>query len=517
MNGKERVGSQLIIVVSSIALLAGSASGQEKIWKTFGDHADQEFGLTVGSVGDLTGDGIPDVLIGQPVDPGNASSSGMVRVLSGVDGSTVYSILGVNQHDWLGSGVAGLSDIDGDGACDFIIGAPGVDTLLTDQGAVYAYSGRTGVVIYAAYGAMADGLGGAIAALGDIDGDGVGDFVAGSGANYAKVFSGANGSPIWTLIDPKTPVFFGYTVGGGGDVDADGVPDIVVGDYFSSAGVRNGGAVWVFSGNSGSLLHEFDSSVKDAKFGKSVSIPGDVNADGFADVLVGAPFDSHIVSDGGYAAVFSGHDGSLLLEFNADSLGNITLLGNCVGGAGDANDDGFADLLVSCTNSAAVFLYSGKDGGLLYHFQDESNLGANAFGTSFAAAGDLDSDGHVDFVINATFEDNGLTQDTGSVSAWRGRDFFVDTTPRVAVANQAVVATIGQAIAGNPYALFLRDINGTPMFTLLGVSVLDMTGRAFLAGTIPFGLGANSLQLQAFTLDANNKLVESGIETFYTQ
>jgi len=49
------------------------------------------------------------------------------------------------------------------------------------------------------------------------------------------------------------------------------------------------------------------------------------------------------------------------------------------------------------------------------------------------------------------------------------------------------------------------------------VSVLDTTGRAFLAGTIPFGLGANSLQLQAFTLDANNKLVESGIETFYTQ
>jgi hypothetical protein len=161
------------------------------IWKTFGDHANQGLGWNVTSVGDLTGDGIPDILVGQPFDFMN--SNGMVRVLSGADGSTVYSILGANSGDEL-SGGADLGDVDGDGIPDFVIGAEGFDNAATDQGVVTLCSGKAGSPIYAIYGSASDFLGRGVVALGDLDGDGVSDFVASSGGDYALVVSGAAGS-----------------------------------------------------------------------------------------------------------------------------------------------------------------------------------------------------------------------------------------------------------------------------------------------------------------------------------
>jgi hypothetical protein len=483
------------------------------LWKTFGDHAVQHLGFAVAGVGDLTGDGIPDILVGQPFD--GANSNGMARVLSGQDGSTVYSIYGAKVDGFLGIGIASLGDVDGDGTPDFAVGAPGVDGTFSNQGEMTVYSGATGTSLYTVSGTGTDGFGAPIAATGDLDGDGVCDFVVGAEAQYALVLSGADGATIWKLTDPKTPISFGTRVGGGGDIDGDGIPDIVVSDYYSSAGVKNGGAVWAFSGSTGAVLYEFDSTVKDANLGYSVTIPGDVNADGFADILIGAPFDSHIVTGGGSATVYSGKDGSVLLSYNATAGGPGLGIGWGVSGAGDTNNDGFADFLVGAGNFEA-FLYSGRDGGLLYHFQDVSP-GAAGFTSAMALVGDIDSDGRDDFVFTAPGEDHGSILGTGSVSAWRGHDFFVDTTPRIAYFNSTVTATIGQGISGNPYALFLLGMNGTPTFTLLGLGALDVTGRAILGYTIASPPGTNILELQAFTLDANNHLLASGVETFYTQ
>jgi len=223
------------------------------------------------------------------------------------------------------------------------------------------------------------------------------------------------------------------------------------------------------------------------------------------------------VADGGYAAVYSGKDGSLLLSFNADYALSPQWIGSRVTGAGDTNNDGFTDFMLNNQYKSSAFLYSGRDGGLLYHFQDPVSLFPGGFGYNFALTGDLDSDGHADFLMTDPAESNGSIQYTGSISAWRGHAFFVDATPRVAVANDYVTVSIGQCIAGNPYALFLRDLNGTPAFSLLSFGVLDSNGRATLVGRVPSGIGANSLEFQAFTLDANNKLLASGVETFFTQ
>jgi hypothetical protein len=277
------------------------------------------------------------------------------------------------------------------------------------------------------------------------------------------------------LTDLKTPVFFGNRIGGGGDIDADGVPNVLVGDYYSSAAVHDGGAVWAFSGKTGAVLYEFDSTVKKSYFGFCSTIPGDVNADGFADILIGAPQDGHLWPYGGSATVYSGKDGSVLLSYDAPPGGSMTSLGEQVGGAGDVNEDGFADFFVTCPALSEAFLYSGCDGGLIYHFQDVTNpIGADGFPRAIARAGDLGADGTPDFVFTATAEDQGSIQDTGSVSAWRGHAFFADTTPRLAYAYSNVTATIGQDIAGNPYALFLLDFNGTPSFAF---SALESSTR----------------------------------------
>jgi len=501
----------------TIALSSPSTFGQEEIWKVRGDQLNQGLGNILDSVGDLTGDGIPEIV---------ACGSGLARVLSGVDGSTVYSNYGTNPTDGFGGSLAVLGDVDGDGVSDFAVGASGVDNSLTNQGAVFVYSGQAGALIYSVYGSSAgDALGWALAALGDVNADGIGDFAVGSIADYALVLSGVDGSLIWTLTSPTKPLFFGRSLGGGGDVDADGVPDVVVGDIYSWYGIKDGGAACVFSGATGALLHEFGSTEIDAYFGYSVTIPGDVDLDGFADVLIGAPADDRLlVGGGGYAAVYSGKDGSILMSFLPydTNYARSWSIGVCVGGAGDTNDDGYPDLLIGAPSFSAdyvlgtsTFLFSGRDGGLLYHFHPDGP--SSGGGNALARAGDLDGDGLPDFAFGAWFEDNGSLQYAGSVSTWRGHKFFVDTLPHNAHSFDPVTMMIGQGVAGNFYALFLRSLNGTPTFALLSLGALDAAGRSSLSTTIPPGLGFISLDLQALTLDANGKLVPSNVETFTTQ
>jgi len=529
MDHTRRAVVQLIAIGLVVMAASSELLGQEQIWKSFGDHANQELGRAVDVLGDLTGDGVSEIVTGTYVDSTAATNAGMVRVLSGASGATVYSIYGVNAGDLFGYSVAALGDVDGDGATDFAVGAPFVTNTVFRQGVVTAYSGNSGNPIYSVYGVSTDTLGLAVAAVGDVSGDGVSDFVVGSGVNYALVLSGVDGSLIWTLTSPSPPVLFGRALGGGGDIDGDGVPDIVVGDSNSSYGVRNGGAVSVFSGATGALLYEFGSTRNDAAFGFAVTIPGNANNDSYADILIGAPHDDRVVADGGYAALYSGKDGSLLMSFEPSDGNGSThspldwWLGFSLHGVGDTNDDGVLDLLIGApvfvdgAVGGSALVFSGRDGGMIYHFQDLSNLASLGFGTAVSPVGDLDSDGLADFIISRPNESNGANFDVGSVSAWKGHKFFVDARARVVYGGETVTITPGQGIAGNPYALFLRDVNGTPTFSLLSLGVLDATGRAVIGASVPFGLGANSLKMQAFTIDGNGKLLASGVETFLTQ
>jgi uncharacterized protein YciU (UPF0263 family) len=159
----------------------------------------------------------------------------------------------------------------------------------------------------------------------------------------------------------------GGSVSGAGDVNGDGYVDVIVGAVYDDKKGSNSGSAPVFSGKDGRILYTFNGDSAGDLFGASVSGSGDVNNDGFADVIVGAEGDDNKATDSGSARVFSGKDGSILHTFNGDRT--YDGLGTSVSGAGDINNDGFADVIVGASrddnngvDSGSARVFSGKDG-----------------------------------------------------------------------------------------------------------------------------------------------------------
>jgi hypothetical protein len=392
---------------------------------------------------------------------------------------------------------------------------------------VNVYSGRDGSVLYSINGQAFDTLGFSLDAVSDLNGDGINDLVVGARGKYVLVASGKDGTTIWKLTGSGSPLVFGWSVAHAGDVDGDGLEDVIVGDPDYSSLASSGGAAWVFSGATGAILYTFYGTFYQ-HFGTSVATPGDVNADGYSDLIVGGPRDLSVSPDSGIAVVFSGKDGSVLYSIVPNApVTDGWHLGYAVSAAGDQNRDGFADFLIGapgyydlgCSGvCGAAFLYSGRDGGFLYRFAGSGgNLSASGFGAVLAAVGDVDGNGLVDVAITDPWNDTPGNRDAGSVSLFLGSDLFLDATPKMASANQTVTLTTAQGAPSNPAAMFLVSINGTQAFTLFDLGALDGTGRRQIQGTVPPGLGSITLGLKAYSLGANGKLIDSGTETITLQ
>jgi hypothetical protein len=219
-------------------------------------------------VGDVNGDGIPDVIIGAPhhvlseIDE-RAFSVGRAFVMSG-NSDTVFLTLDdptPEENGRLGTAVATLGDVNSDGKADFLVGVPGKDIgdgedAVPDVGVAYVYSGADGSVLHTLTDPVVESdarFGFALVNAGDVDGDGVADALIGApGRAKAFVFSGQTGALIFTIPSPVTEkvASFGYAVAGGQDLDGDGKPDFVIGaPLFKNS---QGGAA-IFNGSDGTL------------------------------------------------------------------------------------------------------------------------------------------------------------------------------------------------------------------------------------------------------------------------
>ena len=326
----------------------------------------------------------------------------------------LYTINGDNLGDQLGRSVSGAGDVDGDGKADLIIAIPFTDSF---RGIARVVSGSDGSVLYNFDGDKAnDRFGTSVSGAGDVNGDGRADLIVGAPATRsrngsARVLSGSDGSILFNFDADSEDDRFGQSVSGVGDVNGDGRADLIV-------GAPDDRITRVFSGSDGSVLHSFTGG---RSFGGAVSGAGDINGDGTPDLIVGAELDSPNGTWSGSARVLSGSDGSVIYNFDGDSGSNF--FGVAVSGAGDVNGDGASDLIVGAvgvsnsTGSARVL--SGIDGSVLYDFDGDSRN--DSFGMSVGGAGDVNGDGTPDLIVGAHHDGNNGRQ-SGSVRVLSGSD-----------------------------------------------------------------------------------------------
>ncbi len=407
-----------------------------------GENAGDALGTSLAAAGDLNGDGFDDLVIGAiGVDTLGGADAGAAYVLFGgprpqqgaigdLAPSRLARIDGLAAGDELGRSVAGGGDIDGDGFADIVIGARlaeadyarysgglsyvlfgGADGVGTDLAAL---DGSNGLRFEGA--GRFDQSGRSVAVLGDIDGDGFDDFAIGApdadpggrenaGAVYV-VFGTDGGYPASFGPDAHDGIrglviegesagdFAGFAVAGAGDINGDGFDDIVIGAYGkTTAGGAMAGAAYVVFGHDGTWdgsldLGELDGSNGFAMFGlspmsgtgRAVASAGDVNGDGFDDILVGARYaDPEGLGGAGEAYLVFGHGGTFAAELDLSTLdatgAGCTLQGTrreayagySFGGPGDIDGDGFADPLIGAPSIAdagspgAAYLVFGEE------------------------------------------------------------------------------------------------------------------------------------------------------------
>jgi FG-GAP-like repeat/FG-GAP repeat len=337
------------------------------------------YGGSVSSAGDVNGDGYADLVVGAYNANASAGAAFVYLGRAGFgdgpgDREAPIVLVGAGvAGDLFGKSVANAGDVDGDGYGDVVVGADGTRR---DQGAVYVFRGGPEGVSptdSVALGGVGSGLGISVASAGDVDGDGFGDVIAGADVTLRGP-AGAAG------------MNYGYAVSSAGDVNGDGCADVIVGAWLAAGGggafVYLGGTTRITAGQgpspalpppSGALRH-----------GRSVAGVGDVDGDGYGDVLVGAD-NTNVMA--GRAYLYRGGAAGLSAAVATTLDGTAgSQLGRAVAGVGDVNRDGRGDVLVGADNGDRALLFFGAAGGLsTTPATTLTGAAGTDFGTSVAA------------------------------------------------------------------------------------------------------------------------------------
>ncbi len=325
-----------------------------------------------------------------------------------------------DQFGWI---ARQLGDVDEDGVTDFVTSAPNHSAGGKNAGRIYVYSTRSGKLLWKADGKAEDILGTGLECAGDTNGDGVSDVIASGPPNgVAYVYSGKDGKVLLALkSESKTPESFGQHVASVGDVNHDGCADVIVGAPPPPGKPGKGiGHAYVYSGKDGKLLLTLIGESEGDRFGNAVAGYSDLKQ---TFIVVGAP------------KAGSEKRGRVFVYDGLTNKPKFTFEGDATAGAfgamflsviGDTDGDGIPDIYVSDWQNAAkgpltgrVYVYSGKDGHCLLTLTGE-NAG-DGFGTSPSPAGDIDHDGHDDLIVGA-WQYGGAATSAGKAYLFSGKD-----------------------------------------------------------------------------------------------
>ncbi|MCI5043696.1 MAG: hypothetical protein MRY72_03275 [Aquisalinus sp.] len=390
-------------------------------------------GSNISSAGDINGDGIADIIIGAPratvngkVNAGQAfvvfgSSTGFNSdlELSSLDGTNGFRVEGLDQGDLLGSSVSSLGDVNDDGVDDFVIGAPQADSNGSLAGEVYIIYGSTG----------------------------------GFSANLRLDLLNENTG--LTITGSQSGERFGTTSSDAGDVNNDGIADIIIGTSATGEDFNPEDAVeaYVIFGNSAGIASDLELSNLDGSNGfildttedrsvNKVSSIGDFNGDGIDDFIIGRQRESTNQNEAGVSYIIfgssDGFDRTISLPslngsngFAITGINENDYSGSDVSNLGDVNGDGLDDLIIGAryatpqgimTGAAYVLFGSAEGFSSTFSLSDingfngfviQGAVEGNLFGNDVSAAGDINNDGFADIIIGAARAAPGNRNDAG--------------------------------------------------------------------------------------------------------
>jgi hypothetical protein len=331
--------------------------------------------------------------------------------------------VGESTNDQFGWIARNLGDVDGDGVNDVVTSAPTKQVKGTVAGRVYVYSTKTGRLVWQVDGEPGARLGIGVEAAGDADRDGVPDVIASApGTGKAYVYSGRDGRVLLTLTAEALSDTFGRHVSGVGDIDRDGHADVMVGAPGNAAGGANAGRAYVYSGRDGRVLLTLTGERAGDAFGSTVAGHTRGNR---SVLIVGAPGAGPDGRRRGRTYVYAGLDTAPRFVIGADETGSA-LGAMFVSAVGDLDADGIADIYASDFSNTAkgpstgrVYLHSGADGRRLFTLTGETP--GEGFGIGPANAGDVDGDGHDDLIVGA-WQYAGAASSGGRATLFSGKD-----------------------------------------------------------------------------------------------
>ena len=480
-------GSMTLLAFSAVAW---SVKAQDEVW-----NSDTIKGESVDRIGDVNGDGVEDVIVGERLNDSAA-------IHSGLDGSLIERVLAPAPPSSFGDSVIGLPDIDSDGVSEFAVGAPGDLSQGNPSGAVYVYSGRDRSILRRDGPAGTGGrFGQYLVPVTDQDSDGVTDYLV-IGSAFAHIRSSADGTILRTFFSPGTGLRNPTQIR---DWDGDGVADYLFGGL-------SGHQVWVYlySGGTGALLHTIDGDRKSG-FGAGLASIGDANGDGFDEFVVGAPF----TLTTGWAYVYDGASLTVLKELlpvpENQEFGESALR------LGDLNGDGFDEFVLGdgdcldnesddvCFVCGSLWIYSGATLELMYHEILSRGGGGDVLGSPMA---DVNGDGLPEIVALAR------SPHLPGVIVTTTNDLFLDGYRKNPESSDKYFSL--RLAEADPTALggiFVIDIDGSPVFQQVVVQRFGADQRILLeTNDSTFAPWTHVYTFLGFSLDPDGTLRVSNPE-----
>jgi hypothetical protein len=480
-------------------------------WAVDGGEIGAQFGFSVGAAGDVNGDGYDDVVVGSWLYDNGQGDEGRAFLYlgsaSGLRTTPSWSAEGNYPQVWFGYAVGTAGDVNRDGYSDVLVGSPNYTNIEAGEGRAFLYLGSpSGLGATPAWTAESNQggaqFGRSLSTAGDVNRDGYSDVIVGapsysngqSGEGRAYLYlgsaSGLSAAPAWTAESDQVSAAFGSSVSAAGDVNGDGFADVLVGANLFDNGQSDEGRAFLYLGRSSGLndtpAWTAESDQPGARFGDHVAAAGDVNRDGYGDVLVGAPFYGGGQISEGRAFLYMGSAAGLAATpaWTAESDQNGARL-DAVDTAGDFNGDGYSDVIVGAmlydnglTDAGRASIYFGSASGLAASpgwIADGNQAGAN-LGTSVGTAGDVDGDGIDDVIIGAAKYTDSFSEE-GRALVYLGA-----RTCGAALPSGSPTLTLSQ----DGTQLSWSSLQGATWYDVVrgDVSTLSRTGGDFTAATL---------------------------------